>query len=112
MIQPRARRPVLREKIIVPAFAVGRTQELLYVLHDLLQAGRLPTIPIFIDSPLAIDVTDVFRMHPECFDTETRAFLDEHGDLFSGPWRARAARTASRDPDGARAPCPCARRGE
>lgn len=72
-----------RGKIIVPAFAVGRTQELLYVLHDLFRTGRLPEIPIFIDSPLAINVTEVFRTHPECYDAETRAFLREHGDVFS-----------------------------
>ena len=70
-------------KIIVPAFAVGRTQELLYVLHELMRAGRIPRLPIFIDSPLATDVTGVFRMHPECFDAETRAFLDEQGDVFA-----------------------------
>lgn len=70
-------------KVIVPAFAVGRTQELLYVLHALFRSGRLPEIPIYIDSPLAIDVTEVFRMHPECFDAETKAFFDEHGDVFS-----------------------------
>jgi metallo-beta-lactamase family protein len=70
-------------KLIVPAFAVGRTQEILYVLHGLFKAGRLPAIPIFIDSPLAINVTEVFRLHPECFDAETRSFLDEHGDVFS-----------------------------
>lgn len=70
-------------KLIVPAFAVGRTQELLFVLHDLLRAGRIPELPIYIDSPLAIDVTEVFRMHPECFDEETRSFFDEHGDVFS-----------------------------
>jgi metallo-beta-lactamase family protein len=70
-------------KVIVPAFAVGRTQELHYVLHDLLKAGRLPKIPVFIDSPLAIDVTEVFRRHPECFDAETRALLAEQGEVFS-----------------------------
>lgn len=70
-------------KIIVPAFAVGRTQELLYVLHNLFRTGRLAEIPIFIDSPLAINVTEVFRMHPECYDAETRSFLGEHGDVFS-----------------------------
>lgn len=70
-------------KVIVPAFAVGRTQELLYVLHELMRAGRVPRLPIFIDSPLATDVTAVFRVHPECFDAETRAFLDEHGDVFA-----------------------------
>src|SRR5690606_25667695 len=72
-----------RGKVIVPAFAVGRTQELLYVLHDLFRTGRLPEVPIFIDSPLAINVTEVFRTHPECYDKETRAFLAEHGDVFS-----------------------------
>jgi metallo-beta-lactamase family protein len=70
-------------KIIVPAFAVGRTQEILYVLHELVRAGRLPPIPVYIDSPLATSVTEVFRLHPECFDAETRAFLDERGDLFA-----------------------------
>ena len=70
-------------KVIVPAFAVGRTQELIYVLHELMEAGRLPPIPVFIDSPLALNVTEVFRSHPECFDAETRAFLEEHGDVFT-----------------------------
>ncbi len=69
-------------KILVPAFAVGRTQELLYVLHDLVQSGRIAPLPVFIDSPLAIKVTDVFRRHPECFDLETRKFLGAHGDVF------------------------------
>lgn len=70
-------------KLIVPAFAVGRTQELLYVLHELIRAGRIAPLPVFIDSPLAIDVTGVFRQHPECFDQETRQFLAQHGDPFA-----------------------------
>ncbi|KAB2899963.1 MAG: MBL fold metallo-hydrolase [Kofleriaceae bacterium] len=69
-------------KVVVPAFALGRTQELLVVLHRLRRDRRLPAIPVFIDSPLAIDVTSVFRMHPECFDAETRRLLDED-DLFA-----------------------------
>ncbi len=69
-------------KIIVPAFAVGRTQELLYALRDLKRQGRLPPLPVFVDSPLAINATGVFRRHPECFDAEARALLDEGGDLF------------------------------
>ncbi|HEY6559883.1 MAG TPA: MBL fold metallo-hydrolase [Polyangiaceae bacterium] len=69
-------------KVIVPAFAVGRTQELIYALNELRQSGRLPRIPVFIDSPLAINVTEVFKLHPECFDAETRAFSREHGDVF------------------------------
>ncbi|HEX2878678.1 MAG TPA: MBL fold metallo-hydrolase, partial [Polyangiaceae bacterium] len=72
-----------RGKIIVPAFAVGRTQELLYVLHGLLRSKRIPGLPVFIDSPLAIDVTETFRRHGECFDEQTRELLRKHGDVFS-----------------------------
>jgi metallo-beta-lactamase family protein len=72
-------------KIVIPAFAVGRTQELLYALSALHGAGRLPAIPVFIDSPLAVNVTGVFRLHPDCFDDETRRFIDEHGEAFSFP---------------------------
>lgn len=56
-------------RVMIPAFALGRTQELLYDLHGLADAGLIPRIPIFIDSPLASDVTAVFEMHPDCFDT-------------------------------------------
>jgi metallo-beta-lactamase family protein len=54
--------------IVVPSFAVGRTQELVYALHELANANQIPQIPIYIDSPLAVNATDVFRMHPELFD--------------------------------------------
>lgn len=57
-------------KIIVPSFAVGRTQELVYALHGLLRDHQIPDIPIFIDSPMAVDATAVFRLHPELFDTD------------------------------------------
>jgi metallo-beta-lactamase family protein len=55
-------------KIMIPSFALGRTQELVYALHELLRDDAIPDIPIFIDSPLALGATDVFRMHPEIFD--------------------------------------------
>jgi metallo-beta-lactamase family protein len=55
-------------KVLVPAFAVGRCQELVYSLHQLFRAGKIPELPIYIDSPLAVDITTVFRMHPEVFD--------------------------------------------
>lgn len=55
-------------RVLIPAFAVGRTQELVYDLHVLARAGAIPAIPIFIDSPLAIDTTSVFEMHPDVFD--------------------------------------------
>jgi metallo-beta-lactamase family protein len=55
-------------RVLIPAFAVGRTQELVYDLHALARAGAIPAIPIYIDSPLAIDTTSVFEMHPDLFD--------------------------------------------
>lgn len=55
-------------KVLVPSFAVGRCQELVYSLHQLYRAGKIPEVPIYIDSPLAVDITTVFRLHPEVFD--------------------------------------------
>lgn len=55
-------------KLLIPAFALGRTQELVYALHELFREGEIPEVPVFIDSPLALEATDVFRMHPEVFD--------------------------------------------
>jgi len=69
-------------KVIVPAFAVGRTQTLVLLLHQLANEGRVPNIPIFVDSPLAVDITEVFRNHPECYDDEIRRYLNNHEDPF------------------------------
>jgi len=70
-------------KIIIPAFAVGRTQLLVYILHKLFNQNRIPVFPIFVDSPLAVNATEVYRVHPECFDRETyRIFLDNFEDPF------------------------------
>jgi metallo-beta-lactamase family protein len=69
-------------KMIVPAFAVGRTQQLVLVLHGLINAQRIASFPIFVDSPLAVNVTEVFRKHPELFDKETAVFLDQAEDPF------------------------------
>ena len=71
-------------KVVIPAFSVGRTQAIVYALHQMIDRGELPRLPVFVDSPLAADVTDVFRAHPDEFDEETRAFLrqDPHGTAF------------------------------
>ena len=69
-------------RIIVPAFAVGRTQQLVLLLHQLANEKRIPAIPIFVDSPLAINVTEVHRSHPECFDEETGQYLLHGQDPF------------------------------
>jgi metallo-beta-lactamase family protein len=70
-------------KVISPAFSVGRTQVVVYMLHKLFDQNRIPDMPIFVDSPLATAATQVFRSHPECYDRETyRVFLDGHEDPF------------------------------
>ena len=66
------KRTILRGgKIIIPAFAVGRTQELVYYLHQMFNNGDLPHTPVYVDSPLAVNISDIFRQHTECFDEET-----------------------------------------
>jgi metallo-beta-lactamase family protein len=70
-------------KVLIPAFAVGRTQEIVYALHQLHLEKRIPEIPIFVDSPLGLNITEVFEKHPECYDDETRAFVQAHGDPFT-----------------------------
>ena len=68
-------------KLLVPSFAVGRTQELVYALNQLFQLGKIPRLPVFIDSPLAIDATAVFRVHPEIFD-RTERLIDANDPIF------------------------------
>jgi metallo-beta-lactamase family protein len=81
-------------RIIVPSFAVGRTQQLVLMLHQLMDADKIPSIPIFVDSPLAINATEVFRKHPECYDQEARDMLQADGDIF-GFRRLKYVREAS-----------------
>src|SRR5580700_4271384 len=81
-------------RIVVPAFAVGRTQQLVLLLHQLANARRIVNIPIFVDSPLAINVTAVHRAHPECFNAETKAYLD-HGENPFGFQRLQYVRDAA-----------------
>jgi metallo-beta-lactamase family protein len=69
-------------RVIIPAFAVGRTQTVVFFLHQLISAGKLPDIPIFVDSPMATKASEVFREHAECYDEETLALLRAHPDLF------------------------------
>jgi len=69
-------------KVIVPAFAVGRAQQLALLLHELSDENRVPNIPVFVDSPLAVAVTEVFRRHPECFNDQTRQYLTNGNDPF------------------------------
>lgn len=79
------RRTIQRKgRVIIPSFAVGRTQELVYGLHRMIENGDIPEIPVFVDSPLAIRASQIFREHPECFDEETREFIakDKHNAVL------------------------------
>jgi metallo-beta-lactamase family protein len=65
--------------LIIPSFAYGRTQELIYVFHKLYESGQVPQLPIYVDSPLASNLTRVFGEHPETYDRETHAAFLEKG---------------------------------
>jgi metallo-beta-lactamase family protein len=69
-------------KLIIPSFSVGRTQEVVYSLNNFFNQGRLPKIDIFVDSPLAVNATTVFRMHPECFNNEFLKLMETDPDPF------------------------------
>jgi metallo-beta-lactamase family protein len=69
-------------RVVVPAFAVGRTQELVAVLHRLIERGAIPDVPLYVDSPMAREATAVFKRHPECFDAETRTTFANSGEPF------------------------------
>ena len=71
-------------KILIPAFALGRIQELIYALHQLWRQQQIPEIPIYVDSPLAVDATTVFRMHPEVFDHRAQ-LIREESRIFDFP---------------------------
>ena len=65
-------------KVIIPAFSVGRTQTLVYILNELMTSGALAPVPVIVDSPLAVSASDIYRRHPECYDRETWQFISEH----------------------------------
>ena len=69
-------------KVIIPSFSVGRTQDIVYTLHKLSLDKKLAPVPIFVDSPLSVNATEVYRLHPECFNEATYAFLREKENPF------------------------------
>ncbi len=69
-------------KVIIPAFSVGRTQAIVYTLHRLIKAEKIPPLPIFVDSPLSVNATEVYRLHPECFNETIYKFLREKTNPF------------------------------
>jgi metallo-beta-lactamase family protein len=69
-------------KLIIPSFSVGRTQEIVYSLNNFFNQGKLPRVEIFVDSPLAVNATTIFRMHPECFNKEILRIMENDTDPF------------------------------
>ena len=69
-------------KIVIPSFALERAQEIVYALKRLETNGDLPRLPVFVDSPMTVNITEIFRLHSESFDAEIRAFMNEEGDPF------------------------------
>jgi metallo-beta-lactamase family protein len=69
-------------KVVIPSFALERAQEIVYSLAQLVADGRLKPLPVYVDSPLTVNLTEVFRRHPECYDAEALAFDNSHGDPF------------------------------
>ncbi len=73
---------VKKSKIIIPAFSVGRTQEIVYYLRKIFDEKLVAEIPVYVDSPLAVNATDIYKQHPECFDKETRSIISDREDPF------------------------------
>jgi metallo-beta-lactamase family protein len=69
-------------KLIIPSFAVGRTQDIVYTLNNFYNQNRLPKIDIYVDSPLAVNATDIFRLHPECFNPDILEVMERDPDPF------------------------------
>ncbi len=69
-------------KLLIPAFSVGRTQHIVYTMHQLHLAQELPSVPIYVDSPLSVNATDIFRTHPEAYDREAYHMMLAQGDAF------------------------------
>ena len=92
-------------RVIIPAFAVGRTQRVVYLLHQLFNEGRLPEIPIYVDSPLASKATEAFRRHPDAFDREAHAWFEEEDILGFRRLRYVGSVEESKQLNGLRIPC-------
>ncbi|MBI4881454.1 MAG: hypothetical protein HY812_17595 [Planctomycetes bacterium] len=89
-------------RVIIPAFSVGRTQNVVYHLGELFHAGELAPVKVYVDSPLAIDATEAYRNHPECFDKETQALLAKGHSPFGFELVTYTRTTDSESPSASR----------
>jgi metallo-beta-lactamase family protein len=72
-------------RLIIPSFALERAQEVIFALKKLLQKGQIPRMKVYVDSPLTVKITDIFKLHPECYDKETRDMMRAHDSPFDFP---------------------------
>jgi metallo-beta-lactamase family protein len=72
-------------KLLIPSFALERAQEVIFALKKLRKAEAIPRLPVYVDSPLTVKITDIFKLHPECYDAETRALMRSHDSPFDFP---------------------------
>src|SRR5262249_50222629 len=69
-------------KVVIPSFALERAQEVIFSLKKLRSTGRIPPMPVYVDSPLTVNITQIFRLHPECFDVGARSMLQSGNSPF------------------------------
>jgi metallo-beta-lactamase family protein len=72
-------------KVVIPSFALERAQEIIFAVKRLLRAGKIPRLPVYVDSPLTVSLTEVFKLHPDCYDEETRKLLTSGDSPFDFP---------------------------
>ena len=93
-------------KVVIPSFALERAQQLIYSLKGLRAAGKIPSLPVYVDSPLTVNITQVFRLHPECYDSHAREILEGGDSPFELPGlRYTASREDSQAIDRSDEPC-------
>lgn len=80
-------------KIIIPSFSIGRTQDVVYILSKLFSENKIPGIPVFVDSPLSVNATEIFKIHMECYDEEISNFLSRGIDIFGNKYVNYITRT-------------------
>jgi len=93
-------------KVVIPSFALERAQQLIYSLKGLNKAGKIPALPVYVDSPLTVNITQVFRLHPECYDSAARQIVEAGESPFELPGlRYTASREDSQEIDRSSEPC-------
>ena len=92
-------------KVVIPSFALERAQEIVLELKKLAHTGKIPNVPVYVDSPLTVKITDIFKLHPECYDAETRALLRKDSPFDFASLRYISDKEDSKAIDASPEPC-------